>query len=83
MTPAESMQSHLSELSKDFAQLVEETNERHEEMMRALAATNAGFTALSVQVERMITLFQNYVDETKGLRSEVREKLRAVAGGAR
>lgn len=80
MTPAETMQSHLSELSKDFAQLVEETNERHEEMMRALAATNAGFTALSIQVERMIALFQNYVEATDGLRSDVREKLRSVSG---
>jgi hypothetical protein len=83
MTPAESMQSHISELSKDFVRLVEESNERHEEMMRALAATNAGFVELSREVERMIALFGTYVEETKGLRSEVREKLKLAANGAR
>lgn len=79
MTPAESMQSHLAELSKDFIKLVEDNAERHEETMRALAATNAGFAQLSIQVERMISLFQNFVETTDGLRSEVREKLK-VAG---
>lgn len=83
MTPAESMQSHISELSKDFAQLVEENNEKHEEIMRALAATNQGFAELAREVERMIGLFGNYVEETKSLRSEVREKLKVVAGGGR
>lgn len=83
MTPAESMRIHLAELSRDFAQLVEENNEKHDEMMRALAATNAGFVDLSREVERMIGLFTNYVEETKSLRSEVREKLRLVGDGAR
>jgi len=80
MTPAEAMQQHLKGLSEDFVKLVEDNEVRHEETMRALAATNAGFAALSREVERMISLFTNYVDETKGLRSEVREKLRAASG---
>lgn len=78
MTPAESMQSHLAELSKDFVKLVEDNAERHEETMRALAATNAGFAVLSRQVEEMIGLFRNYVNETATLRSEVREKLKVA-----
>lgn len=86
MTPAESMQSHLADISEDLAQAVESIDamqiqldamtqvaeERHEEVMAAITATNEGAAALHREMSELMALFRNYVSETANLRSAVR-----------
>lgn len=93
MTPAEAMQSHLAELSEDLAKSVEAQVEQAKatetiasEMVQLREGQDemrAKFGELSDKVEEMMALFGNYVRETANLRSEVRDKLKAVPSGQR
>jgi hypothetical protein len=93
MTPAEAMQSHLAELSEDLARSVEaqvEQAKATEVIAGEVTSIREGqselqqkFGELSDKVEEMMTLFGNYAKETAGLRSEVRDKLKAVPSGQR
>ncbi len=81
MTPAEAMQSHLAELSEDLAKSVEaqvEQAKATEQIAEGMNELRHKFGELSDKVEEMMALFGNYVRETATLRSEVREKLKAV-----
>ncbi len=81
MTPAEAMQSHLAELSEDLAKSVEaqvEQAKATEQIAEGMNELRQRFGELSDKVEEMMALFGNYVRETATLRSEVREKLKAV-----
>ena len=83
MTPAESMQHHLADISEDLAEAVE-AQTAMAGSLEALATKQQQVidevVALRAEVGTMITLFRSYVQETNALRSEVREKLRAVSG---
>ncbi len=93
MTPAESMRHHLADLSEDLAKSVEaqvEQAKATETIATEMAELRQGqtelqqkFGELSDKVEQMMSLFGNYVRETQGLRSEVRERLKAVPSGQR
>jgi methyl-accepting chemotaxis protein len=83
MTPAEAMQSHLAELSEDLAKSVEaqvEQAKATEQIAEGVLELRHKFGELSDKVEEMIALFGNYARDTAALRSEVREKLKAVNG---
>lgn len=91
MTPAESMQAHLADLSEDLAKSVEaqvEQAKSTEVIASEVTSLREGqdelrvkFAELSDEVGRMISLFQGYVTETNKLRSEVRDKLKVLPGG--
>lgn len=84
MTPAESMQAHLAELSEDMAKSVEaqtETSRSLETMTQNQKLVMAELVDLRAEVQEMIGLFKTYVKDTAALRSEVREKLRVVPNG--
>ncbi len=86
MTPAEAMQSHLAELSEDLAKSVEaqvEQAKATEQIAEGMTELRQRFGELSDKVEEMIALFGNYARDTAALRSEVREKLKAVPSGQR
>ncbi len=75
------MQSHLAELSEDLAKSVEaqvEQAKATETIASDIGEIRRVVGELSDRVEEMISLFGNYVKETATLRSEVREKLKAV-----
>lgn len=86
MTPAEAMQSHLAEISEDLALAVETIDamqiqldamtqvaeQRHDEVMDAIAANNEGAAKLHQEMTQLMDMFKNYVTDTAKLRSEVR-----------
>lgn len=76
MTPAESMQAHLAELSEDMAKSVEaqtETARSLETLTQNQKLVMDELVELRTEVQEMIALFKNYVSETANLRSEVRK----------